>query len=146
MSLIFRALGPSPSTTSGRAARLIAVLAAAALVAGCGSLANADPSVHSRKGVITGTIRGEGGVCPRHGCGPQSGQVTVFTPSGQVVAHEYVRQGHRFRFLLPAGQYKLNAGKRLKPHHLPYDCPPRTAVVRPSRTTHLNVHTWCGVP
>lgn len=125
----------------------VVVLLAAAIAAGCGALASAQATGHRRMGILSGEIRAAGAVCPRGGCGPKAGRVTVFTPSGRVIAHQHVGKADhfRFRFVLPPGSYELNAGHRLTGHHLPADCPPSRARVQPDRTTRMNVHTYCRV-
>ncbi len=83
-------------------------------------------------------------MCPKPGCGSTGGLVTVFQPSGRVVAHATLRAGAHFRFVLAPGRYELNAGTRLK-YDYPLNCPPVTALVRPGRTTQAVVTDGCGV-
>jgi hypothetical protein len=97
------------------------------------------------RGVATGVIWFEGGVCPVPGCGPKGGRVTVFKPSGRSVAHEQVRWPGPFSFALPAGRYQLYAGMRLPPHNSP-NCQPANAVIQPDRTIAVDVETGCGIP
>lgn len=133
----------SPSSISARAASLVALLAAATLGAGCGALASATPSVHD-PGIVAGQIREVGPLPSRGG---MAGWVTVFKPSGQVVAREHMGKADhfRFRFVLPPGRYKLNSGGRLRGDHLPDNCAAIQVRVRSDRTTHVNVHTYCHV-
>ena len=133
----------SPLPDSGRVPSVVAILAAA-LVTGCGSVANAHSNGHNRTGIVTGVIKRDGPMCPQSGCGPAGGLVTMFNRSGRVVAHESVRAGKHFRFVLAPNRYELNAGTRLR-YHYPYNCPPQAALVRPGRTTQVVVREDCGV-
>jgi hypothetical protein len=95
-------------------------------------------------GAVTGVVKIAGPMCPRQGCGSAAGLVVVFNRSGRVVDREHVRGARHFRFVLAPGRYELNAGGRLR-YKYPLNCPPRSALVRPGRTTRVNVKDGCGI-
>jgi hypothetical protein len=98
-------------------------------------------------GRLTGAIRLAGGPAPPPGQHrkPLAGTVSVFTASGRLVARQTVRAGRHFNFELIPGRYLLNAGRRLR-YKRPQGCPPAKALVRSSRTTHVDVSQGCDIP
>jgi hypothetical protein len=97
------------------------------------------------RGVVTGVIWFEGGVCPIPGCGPKGGQVTVFRPSGRVVAQQRVHWPRPFSFILRPGRYELNVGGRMR-YDYPMNCRPGRVLVRRGQTVAVDVQTGCGIP
>ena len=142
---ISQPLARSQSSSRARTAVLISLLATTtAMIAGFGSVAIASPNGHARSGILTGVIKRVGGI-PCNPCSPAPGLVIVFKPSGRTVGkedlHGFGRRGHHFRFMLPAGRYRLVVGRKRRP-----DCPVQRAVVHPHRTTYVILKTFCGVP
>ncbi len=90
-------------------------------------------------GFITGEIFVDGGPTRPDGRlkGPAAGTVSVFSPSGKLVAREHVRNGQYFHFALPAGRYNLSAGT---------DCRPTAVVLPVGRTTRANAAVGCTTP
>jgi hypothetical protein len=95
-------------------------------------------------GELTGAIRRSGGPAPLPGHPRRmlGGMVSVFAPTGRLVARHKVAAGHRFRFSLVPGRYLINAGTVLHPKH---GCPPRQVIVRADRTTHAEAHVGCNI-
>lgn len=135
--LILRALAWFRLTGSGR---ILGVVVVSLAIGGCGGLGRTLPP---GRGVVAGQIYADVGLCGSNGCGPRGGLVTVFEPSGRVVAHELVRNARGFSFVLPAGRYELELATRLLTRAA--CAPPSEAVVRPGQTTRINVHASCGV-
>jgi hypothetical protein len=114
--------------------RGLIVIATSLLLFGCGSAG-------VRSGTVIGSITMGGGPPPRPGV-KLAGTVTVFSMQGKVIARHEVRKGHTFRFILPAGNYRINAGRQLHPKG---GCDPKTVPVRAAQTTHVDVETDCAI-
>ena len=115
--------------------------------AGSGTTTGPTDAGVAGRGVLTGAIIFVGGplpLPPGKQRPPAAGLISVFSPSGRVVARAELRTGERFRFALPAGHYELNAGATLR-FHFPNNCRPKNARVDVGRTTLTNVDAGCGI-
>jgi len=158
--------GQLPSTFSslpcltGRVALAFALTVALALPTVGYSIAGAKPGHRhaarhrAKKGALTGKVlrpqRGPsceplhpGGpppTCPPPRLVPGAGVVTLYGPSGKVVARTSVRAGHHFRYVLRAGSYRLTVA----PSTTGSVCGQESAMVKSRQTTRQDV--VCNVP
>ena len=150
--LISRGSGPLRGTSRMRRPSATPVIVGAimlALAGGCGASSARSPSAHPDHvtGTVTGIIKFVGGPFPGH-MPPQAGDVMMFNAAGRLVAHEQVRKGHHFRFVLKPGRYQLTLKGSMKAGPKVLGTCPRkkTLHVRAHRTTHVTFPVGCNVP
>ena len=136
--------------------KVLAVVAVSASVlitaASLGATGSAHPDALTKastgrgKAGLIGAIYRVGGPATVPAQPPEAGEVSLFTASGRLFARQHVRAGQHFRFTVPPGLYRLNAGWKLHPPRSAprYDCHPAKVRIRAEHTAHANVGYGCG--
>jgi hypothetical protein len=109
--------------------------------AASGPAANSVSPSNPELGSLVGAVHIGGGPVV-NSLANAGGLVSIFNPQGRVIARVRITRGHKFRFRLPAGRYRLGYGAHPEPRRLG-GCRPTVTTVRAGRTTHHNLLFGC---